>query len=154
VAITFKSTSDGSEIQMAGRWRGSPEPLSLVPLPPRVPIAYANVHPQAGVPDIQWYFDHTKLPETLRTDLSADFDGEVVAVAIKRKGDNSAFGFTGESYAFPDFCSPELALPDEEYLVTVEAFAGGIRKSSRFRLRNTGALRPGSASSRLYKDAE
>src|SRR5262245_24894775 len=31
VAITFKSTSDGREVQMAGRWSGSPEPLSLVP---------------------------------------------------------------------------------------------------------------------------
>ena len=64
-------------------------------------------------------------------------------VAIKRKGDNSAFGFTSESYAFPDFCSPELRLPDEEYLVTVEAFAGGIRKASQFRLRNTGSAETG-----------
>jgi hypothetical protein len=154
VAITFKSTSDGSEVQMAGRWSGSPEPLSLVPLPPRVPIAYAKVHPQAGIPDIQWYFDHTKLPETLRTDLSADFDGEVVAVAIKRKGDNSSFGFTSESYAFPDFCSPELELPDEEYLVTVEAFAGGIRKASQFRLRNTGSAETGLRLELISKDAD
>lgn len=111
--------------------------------PPRVPIEYAKVHPQAGVPDIQWYFDHTKMPDSLRNDLSADVDGEAVAVAIKCKGRDSAFGFTSASYAFPDFCSPHLELPDEEYLVTVEAFAGGIRKSCRLRLRNAGSTETG-----------
>ena len=139
VTITFRSLSNGDEIRMPGRWSASPEPRSLVGLPPEVPMEYYNLDPaRAGRPGIEWPFDLTKVPQTLRTDLAPDLDGEPVPVAIKYAGDTAAFGFTSESYAYEDFRKPDLRLADEEYLVTVDVAAGGIGGSRRFRLRNAG----------------
>ena len=141
VAVLFKSCSDGQEIHMPGRWTASPEPRSLIGGPPEVPMEYYNLDPvRAGEPSIGMPFDPTKVPGTLRLDLSADADGEPVPVAIKFKGEVAAFGFTSESYAYADFRKPDLVLPDEEYLVTIRARAGGIEVTETFRLHNAGQL--------------
>jgi hypothetical protein len=114
VEITFRSKSDGKATPMPGRWSATPQPLTL------------------GV------FDNEKVPQSLRFDLPPDEQGEVVAVAIKRDGSASAFGFTSYSYADPAMCLPVLALPDEEYVVEVRAHAGPIEAHRSFVLTNSG----------------
>lgn len=138
VEIIFRSESDGSEIPMAGRWAAGPEPISRVVFPPKVDIEYAPIDPSAGMPDVQWHFDPTKLPQSARLDISADSEGEPVPIAIKYRGERQAFGFTGESYAYDGWRNPDLALPDERYAVTVRASAGGITAEAVFRLDNSG----------------
>ena len=102
-------------------------------------MEYYKIDPvNAGRAGIEWHFDLTKVPQTLRLDLAPDLEGEPVPVAIKFAGDTAAFGFTSESYASPDFRSPDLTLADEEYVLTVDVAAGGIRQSRRFRLTNAG----------------
>lgn len=138
VEVVFKSESDSSETQMPGRWAAGPEPISRVVFPPRVDIEYAPIDPNAGVPDVQWHFDPTKLPQSARLDISADSEGEPVPIAIKYRGERQAFGFTGESYAYDGWRNANLALPDEMYVVTVRASAGGIGAEAIFRLDNSG----------------
>lgn len=115
VDITFRSRSDGKATPMPGRWSAAPQPLTL------------------GV------FDNEMVPQSLRFDLPPDEQGEVVAIAIKRDGNASAFGFTSYSYADPRTLSlPGLALPDEEYDVEVRAHAGPVEARRSFVLKNTG----------------
>jgi hypothetical protein len=138
VEVIFKSESDGAETRMPGRWAAGPEPISRVVFPPRVDIEYLPIDPSAGVPDVQWHFDPTKLPQSARLDISADSEGEPVPIALKYRGEEQAFGFTGESYAYDGWRNPNLALPDERYTVTVRASAGGITAKADFRLDNSG----------------
>jgi hypothetical protein len=121
VTLTFRSLSDNTEMTMAGRWSSTPQPLT--------PTEGGGLQ-----------FDITKLPQSERLDLSADAEGESVAVAIKHDGDHEAFGFTAQSYApfAPDFRSPGLELPREEYEVHVEARAGEIVATATFHLENEG----------------
>jgi hypothetical protein len=141
VTVTFKSRSDGKQIEMSGRWTASPEPRSLIGGPPEVPMEDYKLDPiRAGMPSIGMPFDPTKVPQTLRFDLSADAEGEPIPIAIKFNGDAAAYGFTSESYAYSDFRKPELVLPDEEYTVTVDARAGGIKQRRKFCLHNAGQL--------------
>lgn len=114
VEITLRSKSDGKVTPMPGRWSAAPQPLTL------------------GV------FDQERVPQSLRFDLPPDEQGEVVAIAIKRDGNASAFGFTSFSYADPTMCLPSLALPDEEYEVLVRAHAGPVETQRSFTLRNSG----------------
>ena len=139
VTISFESGSSRSRVTMAGRWAASAEPRSLIGGPPEVPIEYYNIDPaRAGIPRIELPFDPTKVPQTLRLDLDADESGEPVPVAIKFGGDNDAYGFTSESYAYSDARMPELRLAGREYNVDVEARTGAIIARRRFRLRNGG----------------
>jgi hypothetical protein len=75
---------------------------------------------------------------TLRLDLLADRVGQTVAIAIKSDGDQSAYGFTSDSYQVPDFRLPAYELPDEEYDVLVRASSGGIEAHTAFTLINSG----------------
>jgi hypothetical protein len=143
VDVRFKSESDGREMSMPGRWSAGPEPISQVAFPPKVSIDYAMIDPAAGIPDVQWQFDPTKVPQSARLDISADSEGEPVPIAIKYQGEQQAFGFTGESYAYEGWRNPDLALPDERYLVTVRATTGGIEGDAVFRLHNAAGAETG-----------
>jgi hypothetical protein len=124
VNIVFQSRSDGKSIPMQGRWSATPEPFTVVPLP---------------TGRVDYAFDPTKIPQSLRFDLPPDSEGEVVAIAIKLDDDPNAFGFTSASYEPPHSPRiPQLQLPDEEYDVFVTARAGGISGSAEFVLTNRG----------------
>lgn len=123
VSVTFTSRSDGKDTTIPGRWSATPQPLILL----------------TGGGYLGKFFDDAKVPETLRFDLSPDPEGEVLGIAVKIEGDPAAYAFTSESYAANDKLRlPRLALPDEEYDVTVTARAGGIEESEQFTLFNRG----------------
>jgi hypothetical protein len=119
VEICFKSRSDGKEVGIPGRWSVTPQPLAPDP------GGGSRYDPQA-------------VPMTLRLDLLADRVGQTVAIAIKSDGDQSAYGFTSDSYQVPDFRLPAYELPDEEYDVLVRASSGGIEAHTAFTLINSG----------------
>jgi hypothetical protein len=121
VSITFRSRSDNRELTIPGRWSGAPEPFSRAPVGDRL----------AG------FYDPTKVPQTLRFDLSPAPEGEVLGIALKQQGDDEAYAFTSESYAAPDTRRrPEYALRDDTYDVHVTARAGGIEATASFTLHN------------------
>lgn len=129
VGVTFTSRSNATQVAVAGRWSGTPQPLSFV---------------QVQASSIGVVFDQTKVPQTLRFDLSPDPVGEVLGIAIKAGGDAEAFAFTSDSYQVLDTLRlPSLSLPDEEYDVLVTAQSGGIEATRIFVLYNRGTQATG-----------
>ena len=63
-------------------------------------MEYYKIDPvNAGRAGIEWHFDLTKVPQTLRLDLAPDLEGEPVPVAIKFAGDTAAFA---QACRYPD----------------------------------------------------
>jgi hypothetical protein len=123
VSIAFRSRSDNTTLTIPGRWSGAPEPFSLAPV---------DGH-------LVGFYDPTKVPQTLRFDLSPAQEGEVLGIALKQKGDHEAYAFTSESYAADDTRRrPDYALRDGTYDVLVTARAGGIEATASFVLHNQG----------------
>lgn len=128
VGVLFESQSSNETVAIPGRWSGTPEPFSFFPT--------------NGA--IRALFDPTKVPQSLRFDLSPDTEGEVLGIAIKADGDCEAYAFTSESYQAQDSRRlPTLRLTDDVYTVTVTAHAGGIAASAVFLLHNRGTAHTG-----------
>lgn len=103
--------------QIQGRWSSRPEPWIIQPSSGQIHVAY----------------DPAKATESTRLDLAPSDDGEEVAVAILKQN-GAAFAWSPDSYAYPGFEHPQLVLQRGEYEVTVQAQAGGVSTSARFRL--------------------
>lgn len=124
VELRFVSRSDGTELVTRGKWSAKPEPLVIVPSGPGL---FARI------------FSSEMVPQGLSADVSPGELGQVVAVAIKHEADDQAYAFGPDLYSSGDLRRPELALPHEEYRVTVTARAGEITSSpTEFRLLNAG----------------
>jgi hypothetical protein len=124
VEVSIRSESDDLEVQFAGKWSATPEPISY-----------------AVGDSLTEYADPQKIPAMLSLDVLASRKGEWVAIAIKHDGEGEAYGYGTDLYFNPEskpLRNAGLALPDTSYLVTVTASAGEISKTAQFRLRNDG----------------
>jgi len=78
-------------------------------------------------------------------DITADPEGEEVAVAILRNGE--VFAFSSESYDHPSWGKPDWQLDlNEIYRVVIRIRGEGVRKESEFKL---DCLDPNAANFRL-----
>jgi hypothetical protein len=124
VSIWMKSRRDDKRLEcLLGKWSATPEPLQRV---------------QSGDSLIA-IADRQKIGAATRYDVQPGGHGEPVAIAIKHDGDSEAYAYGIELYfGTGALRNPELALPDPEYEVYVEAVAGQRRTAEWFRLLNTG----------------
>jgi hypothetical protein len=125
VYVSFTSRGDGTKLEIDGRWSAAPEPLRW----------------EAAVSGT--VFAAELVPSGFRVDVQPAAD-EVVAIALKDDGDESAFAFGQWSYQVSDLKGkPWWELPHDEYDVEVVARAGGIETRRSFVLHNAGTTARG-----------
>jgi hypothetical protein len=113
VRVQFRSVIDGTTVEVpSARWSSHPEPLTEV---------FHEGQSEA-------VYDVKKVSGLERFDLAASAEGELLGVAIKYRGDNSAYGYSNRSYepGREGMRNEQLELSDDEYEMVVVAKAGEI----------------------------
>lgn len=108
--------------RLPGRWSAHPEPIRLQP-------GGATIGGIKMVP----MFDPSLVPPSYQLDVSPGDTSQEIAVAVLRS-DGEAYGFTAESYQYPEWRNPAWKLEKGQYEVTVMAEASGSRAVRAFRL--------------------
>ena len=99
----------------------------LAPVPSYVPISTTG----GGTPGYTFAYDPSSVPG--QQDITADPEGEEIAVAILRNGE--VFAFCTESYKYPMWGNPDWKLDLKRiYRVVIRVHGAGVRKERAFRL--------------------
>jgi hypothetical protein len=97
----------------------------------------------SGDPDYTIVYDPSRVPA--QQDITADPDGEEIAVAILRNGE--VFAFSTESYDYPIWGNPDWRLDLKQiYRIVIRIHGAGVRKERAFTL---DCLEPNAANFRL-----
>jgi len=84
-------------------------------------------------PVVNNQYDSERAAEAQLLDLPAKDQPYLVPVAIKLKGQETAYGFHAESYRYDNLCDPELQLPAKSQVELSVRVEGGGPKQREFR---------------------
>jgi hypothetical protein len=90
-----------------------------------------------GQPIPRAVYDKSKLPYGRRFDLHGNMQ-EKIDLIIKNSGEQECYILSNESYQFPYLNNPKWKLDKGNYLVTVQAQSGRIKKQKTFKISNDG----------------